>query len=62
MSEPEKIVAFACGPSQGECVCRCPESCDHVWDGPSIEACMGATSTCSKCGKPAMAHDLMVLP
>ena len=69
MTEPPAVAGrkpltiFMCGPSQGECVCHCPGSCDHVWNGPiEKDGCLGASATCSKCGKLAMAHDLMVMP
>ena len=56
------ITGFVCGPSNSTCTCRCPESCDHVWDGPVLMRQNGGTSTCSRCGAPADIHDRWVLP
>lgn len=55
-------VQAVCGPSKGKCICRCPESCDHRWDGPEVELSRGMSVTCSRCGMLAIQHDLWVLP
>lgn len=52
----------ACGPSRDKCICACPESCGHSWDGPFIEFSNGGSSSCSKCGMLAVDHDVWVLP
>lgn len=46
------------GPSRGFCICNCPESCGHSWDGRLIFFDHGTTSTCSKCGMLAIEHFL----
>ncbi len=54
---------FVCGPGTvGKCVCKCPESCGHVWDGPTVEFEEDGleTKTCSICGKWAINHDMWV--
>lgn len=53
-----------CGPtSYPKCICKCPESCGHVFDGEIIEVGQGSFSvTCSRCGVDAMSHDLWVMP
>ncbi len=56
--------AFACGPSTARCRCRCPESCEHIWDGPEIsfDEGRGSSATCSRCGLDAIADDMWVGP
>jgi hypothetical protein len=55
--EPVTIVCG--GTAAGECECKCPEGpCTHKWDGPEKELSMGFTVTCSKCGMPAISHDM----
>lgn len=66
---------LVCGPGSNACKCNCPTSCEHVWDGPEVrdedpdsEEAMGDeyvpsevfTKTCSRCGKWAFSHDMMV--
>lgn len=56
-----------CGPSRPGCVCRCPDTCEHRWDGAWLERRLpsGATegqATCSRCGMGALDHDRWVLP
>lgn len=58
----EQVPVTACGPSQGDCVCRCPSSCGHKWDGPFIRGANGGSMTCSGCHMPASEHDAWVLP
>ena len=36
--------------------------CDHKWDGKHVEIENGVSSTCSKCGMTAIAHDMAVGP
>jgi hypothetical protein len=50
------------GPSSRVCRCNCPNCCEHKWDGPEEKMDNGSTSTCSRCGMTAMAHDTWVLP
>ena len=61
---PAQVTVFACGPSKQGCVCRCPDSCGHDWNGPARESDdgRGSSAICSKCGIEAMAHDVWVLP
>lgn len=59
--ELETNTAHICGP-QGECGCNCPESCGHKWDGPQVAFDGCVSVTCSKCGMPAINHDMWVLP
>jgi hypothetical protein len=61
MSEPIAVVDV-CGPSTKRCKCRCPESCEHKWDGPEYVFDGGGSSTCSRCGLTAIQHDLWVGP
>lgn len=61
MSEPT-IIGFVCSASRENCECRCPESCGHKWDGPTLVFDNGGTATCSKCGMSAMDHDVWVTP
>jgi hypothetical protein len=49
----------------GACYCACPEGpCQHVWDGPDYasedECCVSIT--CSRCGTPAVYHDMRCAP
>lgn len=66
--QPDGPVVFMCGPNTpGKCVCRCPESCEHVWDGPEItERQPGggvmSSVTCSRCGADAFTHSMWVGP
>lgn len=52
----------------GKCYCACPGGpCQHIWDGPEhIEEEDGGGSmssvTCSRCGTPAIYHDMRVMP
>jgi hypothetical protein len=61
---PMAAAFFACGPSSAKCKCHCPESCEHVWDGPTMPLPdgNGETATCSRCGEWAIHHDLWVCP
>ena len=46
-----------------ECYCACPNGpCQHVWDGPDYveENCVSVT--CSRCGAPAIYHDMRCAP
>ena len=61
MSEP-KVVIHTCGPSTAKCVCKCPESCEHKWDGPNQEFLNGVSVTCSRCGMTAIQHAMWVCP
>jgi hypothetical protein len=55
---------MVCGPGTiGKCKCLCPNGpCDHEWDGEVIEDEENgiSTKTCSRCGKWAMHHDMMI--
>lgn len=52
----------------GECYCACPEGpCQHVWDGPEWTDDDGSGAscssvTCSRCGTPAIFHDMRCGP
>ena len=52
----------------GQCYCGCPEGpCQHVWDGPEYteESDGGgfmSSVTCSRCGTPAIYHDMRCGP
>jgi hypothetical protein len=54
---------FAEDPTKLPCKCNCPESCEHVWDGESVELEdeSGFSVTCSRCGILAIEHDMMVM-
>jgi len=66
--ETQKVAAVvhSCGPSTTTCSCSCVEDgpCEHEWDGPVQNSEDGLTSsrTCSRCGMPAIEHDMWVLP
>lgn len=62
--EVKAFTAAICGPSTQGCICRCPESCEHMWDGPVVEfdGGRGGSSSCSKCGMLAIDHDLWAGP
>jgi hypothetical protein len=46
------------------CICNCPDSCGHKFDGPTIEfdEGRGFSVSCSNCGQLAMDHDIRVMP
>lgn len=47
----------------GDCYCACPDGpCQHIWDGPDYIAGGMVSVTCSRCGTPAIYHDIRVLP
>lgn len=52
----------------GECYCSCPDGpCQHIWDGPEYtEEPEGggfmSSVTCSRCGTPAIFHDMRCGP
>lgn len=52
----------------GDCYCNCPEGpCQHIWDGPEYtEESEGggfmSSVTCSRCGTPAIYHDMRCGP
>jgi hypothetical protein len=50
--------------STGKCYCACPDGpCQHVWDGPEYnEENMSSVVTCSRCGEPAIYHDMRCGP
>lgn len=46
-----------------ECYCACPEGpCQHIWDGPDFEDDNTVSVTCSRCGAPAIFHDMRCAP
>lgn len=56
---PDGVIV--CGPSTiGKCVCKCPESCEHIWDGETIDEEQMSTATCSRCGMWAINHDMWI--
>lgn len=63
---PEPITVISCGPSTKTCKCNCPDGdCEHVWDGKGVEEELEggggmSSATCSKCGMPAISHDMWV--
>jgi hypothetical protein len=49
----------------GDCYCACPDGpCQHIWDGEDYqdEDEGWISATCSRCGTPAIHHDIRVLP
>lgn len=64
MGWPRSGVTFHASGLHG-CYCACPDGpCQHKWDGAEVKllddngwSC-GSTSTCSKCGTEAIAHDI----
>ncbi len=65
-TKPDGIIAFFCpgGDKGPACRCSCPDSCEHVWDGPTWTSDDGRaqSATCSRCGMVQMDHDMWVLP
>lgn len=59
----DEVTVTACGPGSPSCECACPGPCGHVWDGPEVTSDDGLSGsvTCSRCGAPAMEHDLWTL-
>lgn len=55
--DPADLRAHDC--DAGQCYCACPDGpCQHVWNGPEhSEDCMSSV-TCSRCGTPAIYHDM----
>jgi len=59
--DPTKA-AFHCTDMEG-CYCACPDGpCQHVWDGPEFTDDNCISVTCSRCGMPAIHHDLRHAP
>lgn len=56
-ADPTKITYHVS--NAGPCYCGCPDGpCQHIWDGPEYrEDCMSSV-TCSRCGAPAIYHDM----
>lgn len=47
----------------GGCYCACPDGpCQHIWDGPAYHEENMMSVTCSRCGAPAIYHDMRVGP
>jgi len=61
-ADPDQATLHVCGPSTTECKCNCPDSCEHVWDGPGVEEGLMNSVTCSRCGMTAFAHSMWVNP
>jgi hypothetical protein len=62
MDEKLELTVNVCGPSQGKCDCKCPESCGHKWDGPLVKLSNGGSASCSTWGMLAIERDLWVMP
>lgn len=64
--DPGKTHVHASG--AGDCYCACPDGpCQHIWDGPEYtEEPEGggfmSSVTCSRCGAPAIYHDMRCGP
>ena len=64
--DPDKVTFHASHMSG--CYCACPDGpCQHVWDGPEYtEEPEGggfmSSVTCSRCGTPAIYHDMRCGP
>lgn len=60
-ADPNSVAAHVCG--AGDCYCACPDGpCQHIWDGPEYrEDCLSSV-TCSRCGEPAIYHDMRCGP
>jgi predicted nucleic-acid-binding Zn-ribbon protein len=64
--DPDKVSAHVS--HQGGCYCACPDGpCQHIWDGKEYtEETEGggfmSSVTCSRCGVPAIYHDMRVGP
>lgn len=61
---PKVITVAICGPGNQICKCNCPDSCEHVWDGPGVEfdEGRGGSVSCSRCGMLAIDHDIWAMP
>lgn len=47
----------------GGCYCACPDGpCQHIWDGPEYTDDNCSSVTCSRCGTPAIYHDMRCGP
>lgn len=63
-----RTAKVSCCHSGGACYCDCPDGpCQHVWDGPEYtEESEGggfmSSVTCSRCGTPAIYHDMRCGP
>lgn len=45
------------------CYCACPDGpCQHIWDGPKYREENMSSVTCSRCGEPAIYHDMRCGP
>ena len=62
MTEKEVITYHSCGPSTESCKCECADGgdCEHKWDGKELKMSGVYTTTCSRCGMPAIDHSLWV--
>lgn len=61
--DPGGAVIHVCrGASTSKCACRCPDSCEHVWDGPYVDIEGGYAVTCSRCGMDSLTHSMWTLP
>jgi len=59
--DPNTIQMHDCG--AGKCYCACPTGpCQHVWDGPEYTEENMSSVTCSRCGEPAIYHDMRCAP
>ena len=60
--KPEELHIHDCD-AGSPCYCACPDGpCQHVWDGPEYTEENMSSVTCSRCGTPAIYHDMRVGP
>lgn len=61
----DQAAAYVHVSGAGDCYCACPEGpCQHIWDGPDYRDEDGSiySVTCSRCGTPAIYHDMRCAP
>lgn len=59
--DPSEIRLHDCG--TGPCYCACPDGpCQHIWNGPEYREENMSSVTCSRCGEPAIYHDMRCGP
>ncbi len=60
-ADPSEMQVHDCG--AGECYCACPDGpCQHIWNGPEYREENMSSVTCSRCGEPAIYHDMRCGP
>lgn len=59
--DPAQLHVHDCAADQ--CYCACPDGpCQHIWNGPEYREDNMSSVTCSRCGTPAIFHDMRCAP